>query len=224
MFSAIAPTYDLVNRLLSAGRDRAWRKAAARTLDAPAGGRVLDLCAGTADLAIAIAGRGAGVLVCADFSLEMLALARRKAERRRGAARFSFVGADGLALPFRDASFDGAGIAFGLRNLQDRAQGLAEIRRVLKPLAPLVVLEFSRPPDTALGRIYRRYLRGLMPRIGQAISRSPDRAYRYLAETIGEFPTPEETARAIGEAGFRDVRLDRRTFGVVAIHRGVRAT
>jgi demethylmenaquinone methyltransferase/2-methoxy-6-polyprenyl-1,4-benzoquinol methylase len=204
------------------GRDAAWRRAAAAALEAPASGRLLDLCAGTADLALELARLGPASIVCADFSLGMLARGRAKAAKRRPACPLRFVAADAMALPFRDGSFDGAGVAFGVRNFADRAKGLGELARVLAPGAPLVVLEFARPPKTLAGRVGRRFLLSVLPKIGDGISRNPDRAYAYLSATIRNFPAPPEFAAILEAAGFADVRWKTRMGGFVAIHRALR--
>ncbi|MEK7270916.1 MAG: ubiquinone/menaquinone biosynthesis methyltransferase [Planctomycetota bacterium] len=218
MFDGIADRYDLANRILSLGRHRAWRRAAASMLAPREGSRLLDLCAGTGDLALAFARFRPGRIVCADFSGPMLLRGRAKIERARLGCPVSWVRADALSLPFRDASFDGAGVAFGVRNFADRANGLSELARVLKPGASLVVLEFARPPDTLLGRLAGWFASRVVPGVGQAVSRSPDRAYHYLARTIEDFPDPAGFAVLLESAGFADVRRKTRAFGVVAMY------
>src|SRR5262245_15150074 len=219
VFTAIAPRYDLLNHLLSLNVDRRWRRAAVRRLEwerAPAG-RYLDLCAGTMDLAAELA-RAAGFhgrVVGADFVVPMLALGRLKAPRTAP------VAADALGLPFPDATFDGAMVAFGVRNLADLDAGLREAARVLKPGARFVVLEFTTPRFAPLRALYLFYFRRLLPAIGRAVSKHRD-AYTYLPESVLDFPDPAALARKLEAAGFHDVRYELVTGGICAIHYGTR--
>ncbi|MGH7732974.1 MAG: ubiquinone/menaquinone biosynthesis methyltransferase, partial [Gemmatimonadales bacterium] len=181
MFAAIAPSYDLLNHLLSLNADRRWRRLAVDRLGwerAPAG-RYLDLCSGTMDLAAELGGRKgfAGKVVAADFVPEMLRLGRGKAQ---GLAPLA---ADALALPFGDATFDGATVGFGVRNFSDLDVGLREAARVLKPGARLVVLECSTPPFAPIRVLYFFYFRHILPLVGRLISRHAN-AYSYLPESV----------------------------------------
>lgn len=219
MFDRIAPRYDLLNRLLSAGIDRGWRRAAVEFLDAEAGARILDLCTGTADLLIeAIAGeparRGTGV----DLSLEMLRRGKDKLERQALAPRAALLAGDVERLPLRGALFDGALIAFGIRSVSAPDAALREILRVLKPGGTLVVLEFSMPAG-ALGVLYRLYSRHVLPRVGAWISGDAT-AYSYLPASIARFPAPAAFAELLQHAGFAGVRYRPLTFGVAHLHRG----
>lgn len=226
MFGEIAPTYDLLNRLLSLGIDRGWRRAGARLLlDALRGraeGRLLDLATGTADVALAIRrqlGPRAGVKVTgADFAFPMLARAKEKIAQRR--AGIGLVQADALALPFPPGVFDGVIIVFGLRNLEDRAAGLAEMARVLRPGGRLVVLEFGNPAGL-FGMAFQLYFRFLLPAVGRLVSGHPT-AYRYLPETVGEFPPAEALSEMMRGAGFGNVAVLPLTGGIVQLHTGVR--
>jgi len=223
MFGGIARRYDLLNHLLSANLDRGWRRAAAERL--PEGGvdRVLDLCGGTGDLGLELLRlRRACSVVCCDFSHGMLALAHDKFQRRGVADRCVVVEADGLRLPFADETFDAVTVGFGIRNFASLDAGLGEMHRILRPAGRMVLLEFSQPDGPLLSRLYRFYLRGVLPRIGDWIS-GGNGAYRYLAHTIGEFPDPPTLAGRIRDAGFAACDWSRRTGGIVAIHTGQKA-
>ncbi|MEE9273773.1 MAG: ubiquinone/menaquinone biosynthesis methyltransferase [bacterium] len=229
MFSAIAPTYDRLNRLLSLGVDRRWRRAAAGALlRAREGrgegerGRFLDLAAGTGDVALEIrrqlGGRTGVRLLGADFSLPMLLLGRGKAAASGRAV--DFLQADALALPFPAGAFDGVIIAFGLRNLEDRAAGLAEMARVLRPGGRLAVLEFGRPGGL-FGLLFRLYFRILLPAAGRLVSGHPT-AYRYLPGTVQDFPGAGALSAMMREAGFEEVEVRPMTGGIALLHAGVR--
>jgi demethylmenaquinone methyltransferase/2-methoxy-6-polyprenyl-1,4-benzoquinol methylase len=213
MFAGVAPRYDLLNHLLSLGIDRRWRASVAARLALGPSERLLDLCCGTGDLALELAGR-CRALGC-DFTWEMLTRARRKS-RRRGLA-LELVAADALRLPFADGVFDAATVAFGVRNLEDLTGGLAELHRVLRPGGRLVILEFSQPNHPLLRLPYRLYLNGLLPLVGRLISHRRE-AYRYLADSIAGFPDPETLSRLLIGPGFRNVRFERLTGGIVAVH------
>jgi demethylmenaquinone methyltransferase / 2-methoxy-6-polyprenyl-1,4-benzoquinol methylase len=219
MFTAIAPRYDFLNHLLSLNVDRRWRRAAVARLDweSRRDGRYLDLCAGTLDLAATLARAPGfhGAVIGADFVVPMLVRGRGKAVRARP------VGADALQLPFSDATFDGAMVAFGIRNLADLDAGLREAARVLKPGARFVVLEFTTPRAAPLRALYLFYFRRVLPAIGRAVSKHRD-AYTYLPESVLDFPNPEALAARLGAAGFRDVRFQRLTGGICAVHHGTR--
>jgi len=219
MFTAIAPRYDLLNHLLSFNVDRRWRRAAVRRLgwEAHPAGTYLDLCSGTMDLAAQLA-RTAGFrgrVIGADFVVPML-------ERGRGkAARAVPVAADALQLPFPDASFDGALVAFGMRNLADPDLGLAEAARVLRPGARFVVLEFTTPRFAPLRAAFLFYFRRILPTIGRAVSKHRD-AYTYLPESVAEWSAPEALAARFAAAGFRDTGYELLTAGICALHYGTR--
>ena len=219
MFTAIAPRYDFLNHLLSFNVDRRWRRRAVERLgwEQKPDGVFLDLCAGTLDLAATLARAPGfrGTVVGADFVVPMLARGRDKAH---GLAP---VGADALALPFADHSFDGAMVAFGIRNLADLTKGLAEVARVLKPGARFVILEFATPRFAPLRAAYLFYFRRVLPAIGRAVSKHRD-AYSYLPESVLAFPEPEALAERMTHAGFRDVRFDLLTGGICAVHHGSR--
>jgi len=222
MFSDIAPRYDLLNHLLSLNIDRLWRRAAARALMDGAPRRlVLDACAGTLDLSLAIAARqnAGGRVVAADFAVPMLELGKGKI----GAAAVREVAADGLRLPFPDATFDGASVAFGVRNLADADAGLRELARVLEPGGRLVVLEFSTPSFAPLAALYRLYFHHVLPRVGALLSRHRE-AYTYLPESVEDYPPPKAFAAMMRGAGFERVRWRRLSGGIATLHAAEKRT
>ena len=219
MFTAIAPRYDFLNHLLSLNIDRRWRRAAVARLgwEARPNGLYLDLCAGTLDLSATLARRArfAGLVIGADFVVPMLARGKGKASRTRP------VAADALALPFAGDHFDGAMVAFGVRNLANLDAGLREVARVLKPGARFVVLEFATPERGPLRALYLFYFRRLLPAVGRVVSKHRD-AYTYLPESVLSFPEPEALARRMTAAGFTNVGFERLSGGICAIHHGTR--
>ena len=221
MFGSIAPRYDLLNHLLSLNRDRAWRRRAVdRLLErAEPRGRFLDACAGTFDLALELARRSGftGEVVASDFALPML---RRGLPKLRRQPVRPLCG-DALRLPFADVTFDGATVGFGVRNLADLDAGLRELGRVLRPGAPLVVLEFATPSWQPFRALYLFYFRRILPWIGRRLSRH-DEAYSYLPASVLEFPSPDGLADRMARAGFEGVTWETMTGGIVAIHRGIR--
>ncbi len=221
MFDRIAPRYDLLNHLLSAGIDIRWRRAAVDFLDLRMPGRVLDVCSGTADLLIEALGRdaarrGAGV----DLSGEMLVRGRRKLLARGMRERGVLAAGDAERLPLRGGLFDGVLVAFGIRNVGDPAAALREMARVLRPAGRAVVLEFSMPRGI-VGRLYRFYFRNVLPRVGGLLSEKS--AYSYLPASVERFATPEAFAALMGESGFVDVRVRRLTGGIAHLYRGEKA-
>ncbi len=228
LFGAIAGRYDFLNHLLSFSCDRWWRRRTARRVRDMFrdGARVLDVCCGTGDLAFAFerAAQNARAkdlqIYGADFVHPMLTGARNKAARR--ASRVRFIAADALRLPFADATFDLVAVAFGLRNLASYAGGIEEFRRVLRPHGMLAVLEFSEPPGAVFGALYRFYFRRILPAIGGLVSGSRQ-AYGYLPASVARFPSPENLAAQLREAGFARVRFERWTGGIVALHWAERA-
>jgi demethylmenaquinone methyltransferase/2-methoxy-6-polyprenyl-1,4-benzoquinol methylase len=213
MFEHVAPRYDLLNHLLSLNCDRRWRRLTVsrlRPLLRQPHTRVLDLCCGTADLALALERQAPGRVWACDFSLQMLSRARLKGFHR-------IFAADALALPLPDAVFDIVTVAFGLRNLASWEAGLREIRRVLKPGGALAVLEFSTPPQPLFRTLYDAYSRHIIPRIGGLLSGSPS-AYRYLHDSVRRFPNAPQLAHLIRSCGFASVEFDYQTFGIVALH------
>ena len=199
MFNAIAPSYDLLNHLLSLNIDKYWRWRATRLAPPVGDAPILDLCTGTGDLALAYdrAASGQVPIVGADFCHEMLVRAEAKAKKRGAAERIRFLEADAQHLPFPDNEFQIATVAFGLRNVTDTDRGIAEMVRVAKPGGGVVILEFSRPRNRVLGGLYQFYFRRVLPTVGQAISRSRDNAYHYLPASVMEFPDGEALAERL---------------------------
>lgn len=222
MFSTIAPRYDFLNRLLSFRRDRYWRRAAVAEMVPARSGRHLDAATGTADVALEIfRQKGDGARVAgADISIPMMRIGRGKAARRGLAGRMAFVAAPCEALPFRDAAFDSVSIAFGIRNVADRAAALAEMCRVVRPGGRVVVLEFSQPKSPLFGSVYRFYFSSVLPRLGGIFSKRS--AYTYLPESVRNFPPPDEFAAMMRAAGCRHVRIRPLTLGIVTLYVGDR--
>jgi demethylmenaquinone methyltransferase / 2-methoxy-6-polyprenyl-1,4-benzoquinol methylase len=222
MFSSIAPKYDFLNRLLSFGRDRYWRRQAVTQIPPERGGRHLDAATGTADVALEILRRkGAGAFVAgADISMEMMKIGRRKTRRSVREGKAAFVRAPAESLPFRDAVFDSASIAFGIRNVVNRGRGLSEMCRVVRPGGRVVVLEFSRPEGSIFGALYRFYFSRVLPRIGGLVSRRS--AYTYLPESVQSFPSPTAFAEMMRAAGCATVDYRPLTFGIVTLYVGTR--
>jgi demethylmenaquinone methyltransferase / 2-methoxy-6-polyprenyl-1,4-benzoquinol methylase len=212
MFDAVARRYDLTNIVLSAGLDRAWRRATRQALWLSAGERVLDVAAGTAVSTAELAVAGVDAVAC-DFSLGML-----RAGRGRPVPR---VAGDALALPFRDGAFDAVTISFGLRNVADPDAALRELARVTRPGGRLVVCEFSRPTWGPLRTAYVEYLMRALPAIARRLSSNPE-AYVYLAESIRTWLDQRALAARIGAAGWARVEWRDLTGGIVALHRATR--
>jgi demethylmenaquinone methyltransferase/2-methoxy-6-polyprenyl-1,4-benzoquinol methylase len=216
MFSRIAGCYDVNNRLHSLGRDRIWRRSAARLAAVRPRESALDVACGTGELTRLLRAAGAARVVGVDFCEEMLRIARAKSA---GVAGLDFVLADAHALPVGDATFDVVTIAFGLRNLAEPAVALREFHRVLRTGGRLIVLEFC-PAGLGLGgAVLRWFTRAVLPRTAGALSGQPN-DYRYLHASIRSFMTPEALAAALGDAGFTNVTTHPMTFATVAVHRG----
>lgn len=222
MFDRIAPRYDLLNRLLSAGTDVRWRRACVDALALPAAALVLDLCAGTADLTLEALSRDPRHrAVGVDLSTAMLRLGARKLARARADGRAGLVGGDAEALPLRAEAFDAAMVAFGIRNVGEPERALREVLRVLRPGGRLAVLEFSMPGGV-LGAAYRFYFRRILPRVGGVVS-GDGGAYAYLPASVDRFPRPADFAALMERAGFRGVRCRPLTAGVAHVYVGERA-
>ena len=221
MFSAIAPRYDFLNHFLSLNIDRSWRRKAVARLEqeAHAPGLFLDACAGTLDLAAELSHRRGftGRVVATDFAPAMLRLGAGKGVD----AVIRPTAADTQDLPFRDGTFDGAMVGFGVRNLADLDAGLRELHRVLKTGSRLVILDFTTPPAAPLRALYLLYFRWILPLVGRVIS-GHRTAYAYLPASVASFPRPGALARRMEGAGFRDCEFRFLTGGIAAIHWGQR--
>ena len=216
IFNQVVPVYDLLNHVLSAGQDLHWRRFTARAMRLAPGDKVLDVATGTGDLAMAIAALPARPLVVGlDLVPAMLGPARRKVAKSR--ARVGLMAGDGTALPFDDQTFAAVSIAFGIRNIPRRGAALAEMRRVLRPGGRVYVLEFTTPQGPWVRRIYTRYLMHLLPKVGGLVS-GDEESYRYLAETILEFPTPAQFRDEMAAAGLARPRSYPLTRGVAWLH------
>lgn len=222
MFSAIAPSYDLNNRLHSLGMDQAWRRYAVRLAKLSPTDVVADIACGTGDLALKFAAAGAEKVIGIDFTYAMLPLARAKDERSNGAGRISFVNGDAQALPLPDGSADVVSIAFGIRNVMDPAVAIREFQRVLRPGGRVIILEFSLPSNAILRWAYNLYFRHVLPRSATLISGDKTGAYKYLPESVNSFISRDTMMRMMAEAGFTQVEQFPMTFGVCVCYRGLK--
>jgi demethylmenaquinone methyltransferase/2-methoxy-6-polyprenyl-1,4-benzoquinol methylase len=225
MFDAIATRYDLLNHLLSAGIDRRWRKRAIRSLALTGRERVLDLCAGTADLAIAAidAPAPASRVIGVDFAHQMLRVGHDKIDRRRLHDRVTLVQGDATRLPLRESAVDAVTVGFGIRNVEDLSAACEEIRRVLVPGGRFAILEFAIPEAPAFKAAYLWYFNQILPRIGRVISRH-GAAYAYLPASVGAFARPDQLVTILRRHGFDEVSADRLTFGIVYLYTGTKGT
>jgi demethylmenaquinone methyltransferase/2-methoxy-6-polyprenyl-1,4-benzoquinol methylase len=222
IFSAIAKRYDFLNALLSLRRDRAWRKFTARVSEVTPNSKVLDVCTGTGELALAYAeviGDGASV-IGTDFCFEMLAVGKAKVESQEQAGTFVPVEADTLRLPFTDNTFDIVSVGFGIRNVADLELGIREMTRVAAKGGRVVILEFTQPNVPVFRHLYSFYFKTVLPCIGNLISKNKDDAYGYLPKSVMQFPDCEQLKAIMEACGLEDVRFYRKTFGIVAIHVG----
>jgi demethylmenaquinone methyltransferase / 2-methoxy-6-polyprenyl-1,4-benzoquinol methylase len=224
MFNNIAPSYDLLNHLLSCNVDHYWRWRTTKLVPPTGDGPILDLCTGTGDLALAYDRAAAGrvPIVGADFCHEMLVRADAKARRKKASERIRFLEADAQHLPFPSDMFQIATVAFGLRNVTDTDKGIAEMVRVTQPGGKVAILEFSQPRGLLMGPMYRFYFRNILPRLGQMISRSKDNAYRYLPESVMQFPDGEALANRLRGHGLVNVSWHPFTFGIATLYVGTK--
>lgn len=248
MFAAIAPSYDLNNRVHSGWMDQRWRREAVRLAGIRPGDHVVDVACGTGDLTLALAAVGPLRVTGIDLTFDMLPLAVNKTARRHGRGHpagatptgapprsdgssaapgssrsmcpVSYITGDALALPLADHCCDVVTIAFGIRNVQDVSAALREFRRVLRPGGRLVILEFSEPSAPILGTLYRWYSKKVMPSTATWIAGDRTGAYRYLPMSVATFLTPAELMERMSEAGFTRVTATPRTLGVVTLYRG----
>jgi demethylmenaquinone methyltransferase / 2-methoxy-6-polyprenyl-1,4-benzoquinol methylase len=223
MFDAIAPRYDLLNHVLSAGLDRRWRDRAVDALKLSRGARVLDVCTGTADLAFATVRRVPESSVLGiDFSSAMLRIGLSKVRAQGFQRAIQLVRGDATRIPVETASCDAATIGFGIRNVAEPERALAEIARVLRPGGRLAILEFGQPAIPGVRTLYSWYFRYLLPAVGRLVSKH-NSAYSYLPASVGAFPPPAEFAEMIARHGFFTVRAVPLTFGIVYLYVADRA-
>lgn len=216
MFDAVADRYDRMNAVMTLGQERRWRGVVARSLAVQRGDRVLDLAAGTGASSVPIEALGAHTVAC-DFSLGMLEVGRRRHRQ------LEFVAGDALRLPFRDQAFDAVTISFGLRNVSDVGRALQEMARVTRPGGRLVVLETSAPLRQPLRAGHEIYVDRVLPRLARLVA-SNGEAYEYLAESVGEWPSPIALSEWIAAAGWSAVTWRQLLLGAVALHSAVRAS
>jgi demethylmenaquinone methyltransferase/2-methoxy-6-polyprenyl-1,4-benzoquinol methylase len=218
MFDAIAPRYDFLNQVLSLGLHHRWRDRAVDALALTRGARVLDLCTGTGDLAVATVRRVPDASVTGiDFSGAMLRLGLQKVRRLGLDRRIRLVRGDATRIPAATASCDAATIAFGIRNVAEPDQALAELSRVIRPKGRLAILEFGQPAIPGIRTLYAWYFRYLLPAVGRLVSRHTN-AYSYLPASVGAFPSPDEFAGIIANHGFSSVTPVSLTFGIVYLY------
>ena len=223
MFSSIAGKYDLLNRLFSLGTDVRWRRELASEIPETGYRPVLDVATGTADVSLTIEELlpGNGLIIGTDFSLPMLHVGAKKIADKQ-ARRIRLTAGDAYALPFRTSTFAAVTIAFGLRNLAHRVDGMREMIRILAPGGRMVILEFSPMNRPLAGSIFRFYFHRVMPFLGGIISGNPS-AYQYLPDSVDRFPDPVTLAREMMEAGFTEVKYRPLTLGIAYLHTGIKA-
>ena len=220
MFNSIAAKYDFLNHFLSLGIDKLWRRRLVKQLAKSNPRQVLDIATGTGDLAIQLAKHHKSVNITGvDISENMLSIGREKILKRKLEGRINLKQANSLSLPFADAEFDAAMVAFGVRNFEDLSKGITEIHRVLKDGGSLYVLEFSMPSRFPMRNLYRFYFRRVLPFVGGIVSGSKS-AYTYLPESVFAFPVKEKFVEIMANAGFKNCSYKRLTFGVASIYVG----
>lgn len=221
MFDRIAGVYDLMNRTMTAGLDRSWRRRAADRAELKPGQAALDVCCGTGDMVFELVERvePAGSVIGCDFSERMLDRAREKGHRR-GAVGARFEWADALDLPYADARFDAVTVGFGVRNLADLDRGLAEMARVLKPGGRMVILEITQPRRRPLSTFFALWFDRIIPLLGRLAGDSD--AYTYLPESVRSFPAPHELAAKMSAVGIEGIRYSILAGGIISLHSGIR--
>ena len=220
LFSVIARHYDFLNALLSLRRDKSWRRETVKVSDIGPTSKVLDVCTGTGELALAYTDKigREGFVISSDFCFEMLVVGDQKAKRKN--RNTSFLAADTLTLPFLDNTFDIVSVGFGIRNVTDLEMGIREMTRVAAPGGRVVILEFTQPVNPLFRSLYYFYFTKILPFIGNCISGSEDDAYGYLPRSVMKFPNCEALKTVMEQCGLAEVRFYRKTFGIVAIHVG----
>ncbi len=232
MFASVSRRYDFLNHLLSLNQDKRWRRKTVEMSGLDQDSRVLDVCAGTADLAIAYSRSltSGGVVIGTDFCPEMLVIGKRKISSHgngslsvppdRAEARIELLVADTLRLPFDDGMFDVVSVAFGIRNVSDFEAGIREMTRVAKPGGRVVILEFSMPGNRFFGKVYTMYFTRALPAIGRLVSRSGNDAYSYLPNSVMEFPSGSEMCGVMERCGLANVSATELSFGIVSLYVG----
>ena len=222
LFSVIARHYDFLNALLSLRRDRSWRRETVKASSVDLRSKVLDVCTGTGELALAYAAKIGveGFVIASDFCFEMLVIGDEKVERRNQGVGTSFLAADTLILPFLDDTFDVVSVGFGIRNVSDLEMGIREMARVAAPGGRVVILEFTQPVNPLFRSLYYFYFTKILPFVGNFISRSKDDAYGYLPRSVMKFPNCDALKTVMEQCGLTDVHFYRKTFGIVSIHVG----
>ena len=225
LFSVIARHYDFLNTLLSLKRDKSWRHETVKVSDVKPASKVLDVCTGTGELALAYSDKiGAeGFVIGSDFCFEMLVIGDQKLQQPVGAVSnhtTNFLAADTLILPFLENTFDVVSVGFGIRNVADLEIGICEMTRVAAPGGRVVILEFTQPVNPLFRSLYYFYFTKILPFVGNLISRNKDDAYGYLPRSVMKFPNCDALKEVMEQCGLIDVRFHRKTFGIVAIHVG----
>ena len=222
MFNRIAPRYDLLNHLLSAGIDRRWRRKAVNTFSgiSPAG-HILDVATGTGDMAIIAATRLHTQVTGIDISTDMLHIGEKKVESRKLTNKIRLQKEDSENMNFEENTFDGVMVAFGVRNFENLGAGIQEMHRVIKRGARVVVLEFSVPENRLLNRLYSFYFQNILPAVGKFVSKDPS-AYTYLPESVMHFPEGDKFIRILENAGFTGVTRKPLTFGICTLYTGIK--
>ncbi len=223
LFAAVARHYDFLNSLLSLRRDRSWRRETVKASGVAPTSKVLDVCTGTGELALAYADKvsAEGYVIGSDFCFEMLVIGDQKSSRHAPPCRdTNFLAADTLTLPFLDDTFDIVSVGFGIRNVLDLGMGIREMTRVAAPGGRVVILEFTQPTNPLFRGLYYFYFTKILPFIGNRISGSEDDAYGYLPRSVMKFPNCDALKGVMEQCGLTDVRFYRKTFGIVAIHVG----
>ena len=226
LFAAIARYYDFLNSLLSLRRDKMWRRETVKASDVEPTSKVLDVCTGTGELALAYSDKIAadGFVIGSDFCFEMLVIGNQKVERKHQGVPARFLAADTLILPFLDNTFDIVSVGFGIRNVSDLEMGIREMGRVAAPGGRVVILEFTQPVNPLFRSLYYFYFTKILPFVGNLISRSKDDAYGYLPRSVMKFPDCDALKQVMEQCGLIDVQFHRKTFGIVAIHVGKKST
>jgi demethylmenaquinone methyltransferase/2-methoxy-6-polyprenyl-1,4-benzoquinol methylase len=218
LFDRISPKYDALNHLLSFNIDKVWRRKTAQTVARFSAQTILDLATGTADLAIAVAKHNPQAhIIGMDISEKMLAIGKEKVGRQGLENQIELQLGDAASLPFDDNSFDAVTVAFGVRNFEDREQGISEIHRVLKPNGHAIILEFSLPEKSPLKQLYLLYFKHLLPKIGRCVSKDPS-AYAYLPQSVEAFPKPNEFIQILDKNGLKNGTVKRLSFGITALY------